>query len=175
MSATVGGVTRPVATGLTYQSFGGVTGWTYGNGLVRAYSYDIDGRLLGLSTKNGSSDIRQSLTFGYNRADEITGITNAVNATLNQQFAYDGASRLGSVVANGADQTFGYDANGNRSSHTWGGLTDGYAVDAASNRLSAVTGSRGRSFTLDANGNVTASGTATFGYDAFNRLTSVVK
>lgn len=175
MSATVGGITRAVATGLTYQPFGGVTGWSYGNGLVRAYSYDNDGRLLGLSTGNGGSDIRQSLTFGYNRADEITGITNAVDATLNQQFAYDPASRLASVVGSGADQAFGYDANGNRSSHTWGGQTDGYAVDAASNRLDAVTGSRGRSFTLDANGNLTASGSVIFGYDAFNRLTSVAK
>lgn len=175
MSATVGGTTRPVATGLTYQAFGGVDGWTYGNGLVRAHSYDNDGRLLGLSTKNGISDIRQSLTYGYNDANEITGITNAVSTSLSQQFAYDGASRLGSVVASGADQAFGYDANGNRTSHTWGGQTDGYTVDAASNRLAAVTGSRGRSFTLDANGNVATSGTASFGYDGFNRLTSVVK
>jgi RHS repeat-associated protein len=178
MRATVGGVNRSVATGLTYQPFGGVTGWTYGNGLVRSNSYDLDGRLIGLSTKNGSSDIRQSLTFGYNDADEITGITNAVNAvnaTLNQQFAYDAASRLRSVVASGANQTFGYDANGNRTSHAWGGLTDGYAVDATSNRLNALTGARAKSFTLDANGNVTTSGTATFAYDPFNRLTRAAK
>ncbi|MDQ3287143.1 MAG: RHS repeat protein [Pseudomonadota bacterium] len=175
MSATVGGVTSAVTTGLTYQPYGGVTGWTYGNGLVRAYSYDNDGRLLGLSTKSGSSDIRQSLTVGYNGADEITGITNAVNATLSQQFGYDAASRLGSVMASGADQAFSYDANGNRTSHTWAGQTDGYTVDAASNRLSAVTGARSRSFTLNANGNVTASGTATFGYDAFSRLNRVAK
>ena len=174
MSATIGGTTHPVLTDMKHRPFGGVSSWTYGNGLTRAYSYDLDGRLLGLSTKYGAS-IRQSLTFGYNDADEIIGITNASDPTLSQQYAYDGASRLRSVVATGANQNFSYDANGNRTSHTWEGLTDGYSVASNSNRLQAVTGSRGRSFSLDENGNVVASGSTAFTYNVFNRLSRVQK
>lgn len=174
MSATIGGTTHSVLSDMKHRPFGGVSSWIYGNGLTRAYSYDLDGRLLGLSTKYGAS-IRQSLTFGYNDADEIIGITNASDPSLSQQFAYDGASRLTSVVASGANQNFSYDANGNRISHTWDGVTDGYSVASSSNRLQAVTGSRGRSFTLDANGNVVASGSTAFTYNGFNRLSRVDK
>lgn len=174
MSATIGGTTHSVLSDMRHRPFGGVSSWIYGNGLTRAYSYDLDGRLLGLSTKYGAS-IRQSLTFGYNDADEIIGITNASDPSLSQQFAYDGASRLTSVIASGANQNFSYDANGNRISHTWDGMTDGYSVASSSNRLQAVTGSRGRSFTLNANGNVVASGSTAFTYNGFNRLSRVDK
>lgn len=173
MGVEVGGVRHSVISNPTHQPFGGLTGWTYGNGLTRAYSYDLDGRLIGVSTKNGTSDIRQSLTFGYNDANEIMGITNAVAPDLSQQFRYDAASRLIDVVAEGANQGFTYDANSNRTSHTWDALTDGYSVAANSNRLNAITGPRGRSFTLDANGNVTASGELALAYDPFNWLTEV--
>lgn len=175
MQATVGGATFDVATGVTYLPFGGVASWTYGNGLSRLYSRDLDGRLIGLSTKNGSSDIRQSLTFGHNAANEITGITNAVTAGLSQQFTYDNASRLTEVLANNANQSLRYDANGNRTSHLWGGQTDDYTLAPGSNRLQAVTGNRALALTIDANGNVTASGPTTYGYDAFNRLNHVLK
>ncbi|GAB3339296.1 RHS repeat-associated core domain-containing protein [Marilutibacter aestuarii] len=175
MTAVVSGTTRTVLSDLTYQPFGGVTGWTYGNGLTRTHSYDLDGRLIGLSTVNGTNDVRQSLTYGYNDANEITGITNAVTSSLSQQFAYDDASRLTAITASGANQGFAYDANGNRTSHTWGGQTDGYSTATNSNRLQAVTGNRAKAFALDANGNVTANGDATYGYDAFNRLSQVTK
>lgn len=170
----IDGTTYTVANDLAYQPFGGVVGWTYVNGLTRTYAYDLDGRLTGLSTKDGA-DALQSLAYGYDDANQITGITNAVSTSLSQQFSYDAASRLTGVVATGAEQGFAYDANGNRTSHTWDGQTDGYTVADTSNRLQAVTGSRAKAFTLDANGNVTASGSATFGYDAFNRLSRATR
>ena len=174
MTATIGGNTIDVATGFSYRPFGAVTGWTYGNGFKRSHSYNEDGQLLGVSTVEGS-DVRQSLTFGYNQTNEITAITNAANSALTQVFTYDKLSRLTAVTASGADQAFAYDDNGNRTSHTWGGQTDTYAVSSASNRLQAITGTRPKSFALDANGNVIAGPDATYTYDAFNRLGSVAR
>lgn len=174
MTVTIAGTIHNVATGLAYEPFGPVSGWTYGNGLNRVYDYDDDGRLLSLSSASGA-DVRQSLTFGYNPVNEITGITNAVNSSLNQTFGYDSLSRLTSVTASNANEAFAYDNNGNRVSHTWGGQTDIYNTDGLSNRLTSISGPRPKSFTLDANGNVRSAPSATYDYDVFNRLASVTK
>lgn len=167
--ATVAGATQNVATSIKHLPFGGVTEWNYGNGLKRGHSY-VNGRLQGVSTFNSAVPL-QSLTLGYNDADEITGITNAVSPALTQHFSYDHASRLKMVTATNAHQDFAYDANGNRISHTWGGQTDHYNVAPGSNKLQSVAGPRPRSFTLDPNGNVILSGGIAFEYDPFNRLT----
>ncbi|WP_162258812.1 RHS repeat protein [Lysobacter sp. Root983] len=174
ITATVAGISRNVLTGLSYRPFGPISAWTYGNGLVRTYSRNEDGQLLGLSSALGA-DVRQSLTYGYNQANEITAITNGANSALTQSFAYDKLARLTAVTASNANQAFAYDANGNRTSHTWAGQTDTYSVSPTSNHLQAITGSRAKSFTLDTNGNVTAVTGATYAYDPFNRLSGVTK
>lgn len=175
VTVTMGGASHNVATDIAHQPFGAARGWTYGNGLTRTHSYDLDGRPIGLSTVSGSSDIRQSLTLGYNAANELTGITNAVSASLSQQFSYDAASRLTDVVATGANQGFGYDANGNRTSHTWGGATDGYTTSGTSNRLSAITGARATDYTYDNAGNTLTGEGATYTYNVFGRLATATK
>lgn len=172
MFASVGGATQQVIGDLAYRPFGGPEGWTYGNGLTRTFSHDLDGRLIGLSTLQGSN-VRQSLTYGYNDADEITAITNAVDAGLSQQFGYDGASRLVDVTASGANQSFAYDANGNRTQHVWDGQADLYGIDAGSNRLTAIAGARAKAFSYDANGNTVAGGDNAYAYDPFNRMHQV--
>ncbi|NLE46378.1 MAG: hypothetical protein GX620_16800 [Chloroflexi bacterium] len=172
MSASVGGNTQPVVSDLSYRPFGGPEGWTYGNGLTRSISHDLDGRLIGLSTLQGST-VRQSLTYGYNDADEITAITNAADATLSQQFAYDDASRLVDVTASGANQSFAYDANGNRIQHIWDGQADLYGIAPGSNRLTAIAGTRAKAFSYDANGNTLAGGDNAYAYDPFNRMHQV--
>ncbi|NUO77958.1 MAG: DUF2778 domain-containing protein [Lysobacter sp.] len=174
MTATLAGATHTVVSGLRYQPFGQIAGWTYGNGLIRTYTRNEDGRLLGLSSALGA-DVRQSLTYGYSASDEITAITNAVNSGLTQSYTYDKLSRLTAVTASNANQAWAYDANGNRSSHTWGGQTDVYNVPSSNNRLQAITGPRAKTLALDSNGNVTAMAAAAYAYDAFNRLSSVAK
>jgi RHS repeat-associated protein len=174
MAATVAGTTQNVVTGLTRNPFGPLSGWTYGNGLVRTLGYDDDGRLIALSSKVGA-DIRQSLTYGYGATGDINAITNAVDSGLSQTLGYDKLSRLTTVMASNANQSFTYDSNGNRTSHTWGGQTDTYSTDLASNRLLSVSGSRPKSFEFDANGNLVSAPGAVYGYDPFNRLTSVTK
>jgi len=174
VTAVIGGVSSNVATGIAYRPFGPASGWTYGNGLTRALTRNSIGRLTEINTKNGSSYV-QRLAYGYNAADEITGITNHVNTTLTQGFAYDDLGRLTGVTASGANQGFAYDANGNRTSHTWGGQTDLYQTDSASNRLSSITGPRAKSFGYNVRGNTTTGGGNSYGYDAFDRLNQVVR
>lgn len=174
VTATIGGATTNVVSGASYQPFGPAVRWTYGNGLVRNLSYDMDERPTARDTKNGAA-LLQNLSYTYDANDVITRIGNSVQSTLTQNYTYDALGRLKTVVASGANQDFLYDANGNRTSHTWGGLADLYSVPTTSNRLTAITGQRAKSFSFDANGNVTGNAGATYTYDAFNRMASATK
>src|SRR5690606_30983843 len=174
VTATIGGATTNVVSGASYQPFGPAVRWTYGNGLVRNLSYDMDGRPTVRDTKNGAAFL-QNLSYTHDANDLITRIGNSVQSSLTQNYTYDALGRLKTVVASGANQDFLYDANGNRASHTWGGLADLYSVPTTSNRLTAITGPRAKSFAFDANGNVTGNAGATYTYDAFNRMASATK
>ena len=109
---TIDGLTSNVLTDLSYEPFGPVSGWTYGNGLTRSYGYDLDRRLTSLATKNGATSL-QSLTYGYNTNDLITQITNGVDANQNQGSGYDELSRVSSLTTAGGTQGFVHDANRN--------------------------------------------------------------
>nr|WP_283254690.1 RHS repeat domain-containing protein [Luteimonas galliterrae] len=172
--AKIGDTWKTVADPLTYQPFGPVAGWNYGNGLARGTNHDLDGRTFGLSTMNANT-VLQSLTYAFNANDAVTKITNGANAALTQTYGYDELSRLTSVTATNANQSLGYDKTGNRTSHTWGGLVDGYATAPASNKLTAITGPRAKTFMHNANGHITSVGATTYTYDAFNRLSSATK
>ena len=174
VTATIGGVTHNVVTQLRHQPFGRAADWTWGNGLRREARYDLDGRLTELSTRNGATYLQRQ-GYLYTANDNISSITNQVNAGLSQSFGYDGLSRLATVTASGANQAFTWDANGNRVNHTWGGLTDNYSTDVNGNRLNAITGPRATAFTYDANGNTLSGEGASFTYSPFNRLTTATK
>lgn len=174
VTATIGGTTTNVVSGAGYQPFGPAARWTYGNGLVRNLTYDMDGRTTARNTKNGAAFV-QNLSYTYDANDQITRIGNSVNTGLTQNYGYDALGRLKSVVASSANQDFLYDANGNRTSHTWGGQTDLYSTPTTSNRLNAITGPRAKNFTFDANGNISGGAGATYTYDTFNRMASATK
>lgn len=174
MTVNIGGVVSNVITGTAYRSMGPIESMGTGNALSRNYTYDNDGRLTGVNTKNGAAFV-QNLSYAYNNIDLITGITNGVDASLSQSYAYDKESRL----TNNSGQTVTYDQNGNRASYTIptsgdvAGWTDGYSVDANSNRLAGITGFQARTFYHDALGNMTGSnGGVTYTYDTFNRMAS---
>ena len=174
VTAVVGGVTHNIATNLQYQPAGSIAAWTWGNGLTRGSAHDLDGRVTGLNTLNGTTNV-QRLTYGYSNLDQMTGLTNHVTSSLSQTYGYDALSRLTGVAASGANQGFGWDANGNRTSHTWGGAVDTYATAASSNKLSSISGPRATSYAYDANGNRLAGDGATYAYDVFNRLATATK
>lgn len=172
-TVTLNGVTTKVASYINYQPFGGVSSWTYGNGLNRGYNYDMDGRLTGISSGTASS-VLQSLTYGYDANDRIIKITNGANAALTQTYGYDELSRLTSMTASGINQAFAYDADGNRTSHVRNGTTDTYALSATSNRLLGLSGGVSANYTYDADGNVLTGEGPTYTYDPFNRIASSV-
>lgn len=167
VQATINGVTNNVVTDIKYRPFGDAASWNYGNGLNRIMDRDIDGRLTNIHTDNV-----QGLYYNHNANDEITGFVNGRNRNYDQSFSYDVLSRLTGNVSPSGNQSFAYDANGNRTQHTWL-VSEPYSVDVASNRAASVH----IPFTYDGRGNRQTQSwggsTATYAYDAFNRLSSV--
>lgn len=169
MDVSIGTITTDAIAAARYLPFGPPTGWSNGNATLRSYTYDLDGRTTGVSTKY-SSTVFQSLTFSFNANDVITKITNGANPNLTQAFGYDELSRLTSATATGANQVFAYDANGNRTSHTRNGVVDLYATATSSNRLLSISGGTVATYGYDANGNIRSGDGSTYTYDLFNRL-----
>jgi RHS repeat-associated protein len=177
ITASVNGAVRNVVVGIKYQPFGPAAEWTYGNGLNRRYNYDLDGRTMGISAGD-SNRVLQSLTYQLNGRDEITAITNAIDANLSQGYAYDARSQLNGVTSTGLSTTFKHDAVGNRSLRIDNGVALNYTIDPSSNRIIGVDGSQTYEFLYDSRGNrkwAHHHGTyiADYAYDAFNRMSSV--
>ncbi len=95
----------------------GKTEMLAGNGVTDSYTYDLAGRLTGL-TRNG--DVT---TWGYDANGNRTHLNGAVIAT------YDAQDRL---LTHGA-ASYGYTANGELASKTESGATTGYDYDALGN------------------------------------------
>ncbi|TWH76526.1 YD repeat-containing protein [Azomonas agilis] len=172
VSGLIGGVQKTIAT-IEQQPLRPIHKVTFGNGVVRQYSYDTNDRLTGISSPS-----IQGLGFSYNNNNQITAVTNSINAALPQQlFGYDEVGRLGSVTSSAGDQSWTFDANGNRETHTWGGAVDDYVPNSGNNRIPTITGSRAKNFTFDSLGNTTAKsgygGNQSYTYDAFDRMSSV--
>ncbi|MBN7135132.1 hypothetical protein A7A76_10215 [Lysobacter enzymogenes] len=169
-----------VATGIYYQPFGAIAGWTYGNGLARRYNYDQDGQVFGISAGD-AQQVVQSLTFARDPSGRINAVTNGVDAGMNQTFGYDELGRLTSVRGQQADEDLIYDASGNRSQHEWWVREVGYkavvpyAVDPLSNRVAGEH----IAYQHDGRGNRSSqtwsAGSVVYRYDAFNVLSEATR
>ena len=146
----------------TYEPFGAVSGWTWGNGTAAVRTYDGDGNVSAISSAGSKS-------YSYDDASRITGITDAGNSALSWGFGYDTLDRLNAASTTTQSQSFTYDANGNRLTQG-GDVSSTFTVDSASNRLSAVSGGLTRTYTYDSAGNTTGYGGNTFTYNAAGRL-----
>ena len=160
------GNTQPIASSITYEPFGPITGFTYGNLLIETRSYDQDYRLTGISVP-GVLD----WTLTPNADDDITNITDNINSANSQTLGYDALNRLTSATGAYGTQSYQYTnldgLDGNRTQETLGGVTTALTYDTGSNKLLTV-GSQG--YQYDAVGNLTNDGTQYY-YDAANRLT----
>lgn len=182
MTVNIGGTISNVVVGASYRPFGPSTGWSYGNGLTRNYYYDQnytagDERLTGITTMNGGVTL-QSLLRTYDSNDRATQTTNYITPSLTQSYGYDALSRLTSAVwdSGNQSQSLTYDPNGNRTSYRWHTPTstpEPYVIDSASNRVINTH----IAYSYDGRGNRATQSwggsTATYGYDGFNRQTSV--
>ncbi|HEY4370041.1 MAG TPA: RHS repeat-associated core domain-containing protein [Steroidobacteraceae bacterium] len=147
---------------VTYEPFGAVSGWTWGNGTAAVRTYDGDGNVSTVSSAGAK-------TYTYDDASRITGITDGGNSALSWGYGYDSLDRLNSAATTTQSQSFAYDANGNRLTQG-GDVTSTFTVDAASNRLTGVSGGLTRSYAYDSAGNTTGYGGNTFTYNAAGRM-----
>lgn len=178
MTVNINGTVSNLVTGAKYQPFGPTAEFTYGNGLLRDYNYDLDGRVTGISTKNGAT-VLQSLTYAFNPDNTIDKVTNGINAAATQEFTYDALARLDTfTIGTSYNWDLIFDANGNRTAAVLTGVssrTDTYSVSTTNNRLLGISGGRSVIYGYDGNGNITSGDGATYVYDGFNRMTSATK
>lgn len=174
VTGNLGGNPFTVAKAMRYQPFGGAAAWNYGNGLMRGYNQDLDGRLTGVSTRN-ANNVLQSLTYGFDANDRITALTNAANPAMSLGFKYDKLSRLTSQTRPAVPaESWLYDLTSNRISYNWNGAVTNTVHDAASNRVTARLRPNEPflQFQYDPQGNLTGFDGVAYAYNAFNRLSS---
>ncbi|HEY9031486.1 MAG TPA: RHS repeat-associated core domain-containing protein [Kangiella sp.] len=161
-----GATIKTVASGINYRPFGPVSELTFGNGALRRTYHDQDYRLTGISTSG-----IQSLSYTYDKKNNITKITNGVVSGATQNYAYDAMDRLTSVTGYKAN-TYTYDAVGNRKSQIKNGSTETYSYSANSNQLVSVGGS---SISYNSNGQTQSKLGSSYSYNDENRLSQHTK
>ncbi len=163
----VGGGTQVLLDGVTYAPWGGVVGWTFGNGQTRTVQLDGSGRV----SSYGMGPENHALT--YDPAGRISNITETGGLAAPRSYVHDALSRI--VTANiGPDVwKYEYDAAGNRTSRELNLAKDLYSYVSGTNRLQQVALASGgtRAYTHDADGAITGIGANTFQYDQRGRMT----
>jgi RHS repeat-associated protein len=164
-----------------YNAFGEITSATLGNGVSRAITYDLRGRILTL-TDGPSTNPIYAYSLSYSNGS-VTGnnIITANDNTGNWTYAYDpfgriytscsssGQSCTGSNVVQ--SYTYGYDPYGNRWHQDLTAGTGESSIDYSFNASNQITGS---GITFDAEGNELTDGLGnTYSYDAENRAVQV--
>jgi len=145
-----------VATSITYEPFGPVTGVNFGNGFTGTYAFDNDYRPT--TRVDGATSNVLSLSYGYNANDNVTGITDSVNSANTQTLGYDALNRLTSATSGtGGYGTWSWtwDAGSNVSTQKINGTTTTFSLTSGSNKLSQwVTGSTTETVTNTSPGNI---------------------
>jgi RHS repeat-associated protein len=162
-SITVNGTT--VLSSVTYEPFGGVNGWTWGNGSTVSRTYNGDGLV--------SQIVAAGVTLGYtfDNANRIAGISDSSNSALTWTYGYDPLDRLTSGTTSAITDGWTYDANGNRLTQT-GTTPITFSVSSTDNQLTATTGGLVRSYSYDAAGHTQGYGSYTFSYNNRGRMKS---
>jgi len=165
VSATIDGNTRILASNIRYLPFGPIRGYDFGNGIVLDRGHDQDYRLTDY-TAGGVQDV----SIGYDPANNITSLTDGLDASRSQSFTYDPLNRLNHAKGVYGTQDFTYDAIGNRLSLDAAAGLDAYDYALNSHHLQTISGPNATTFTYDAAGNTTAKGPLSFTYDDTNRM-----
>jgi RHS repeat-associated protein len=152
-----------VLSGVTYEPFGGVNGWTWGDASTVSRTFNGDGLI--------SQIVTAGVTLGYSfdNANRITGISDSSNSALTWTYGYDVLDRLTSATTSAITDGWTYDANGNQLTQT-GSTPNTFSVSSASNQLSAITGTLTRSYSYDAAGHTTGYGSLAFTYNDRGRV-----
>jgi YD repeat-containing protein len=159
-----GGSAQSVVSGIAYHPFGGVKGFTFGNGQSYGREIDLDGRIAAYSLGNAS------YTVGFDDASRISSIANSAVPADARSYGYDVLDRLTSTLTPSTNYGFTYDANGNRATKTVGAATWTYAYPSTSNKLSSITSGSSQTYVHDPNGAITSDAVNSFTYDTRGRL-----
>ncbi len=151
-------------SGATYEPFGDVKGWTWGNTTTMSRTYDMDGRV---ETFN-SAGLK---TVSYDDASRISSIDDNAIPANSWSYGYDANDRLTTASKTGTSQSWSYDANGNRLTDT----ASSYSVSPSSNRIDSMTGALTRTYTYDAAGNTRTYSNITAAYNNRGRMKSLTK
>lgn len=152
---------QTVASNATYFPFGGLAGFTAGNGLGYQRSFGQDGKVEGYRVGSTQWEL------GYDTRGRIQTIGIQGNATSTTQYGHDDAGRITSAVTPNATYGYTYDDAGNRQTATAGSAVTNYAYPATSNRLAALSGS---TIVHDPNGSMTLKNALTLSYDTSGRV-----
>jgi len=167
------------ATGVGYYPNGGMSTFSYGNGIV--HTMTPNSRMLPVLSKdmNGTTAILHD-TYTYDANGNVASITDGTaGAGGNRTMTYDNADRL--IQTNAPNlawlsNSFSYDALDNIRVNTLGSRTYNYQYNASTQRLDQLTlpnASVARDLTYDAQGNVTTNGVQTYIFDKANRMEAV--
>jgi RHS repeat-associated protein len=159
--------TTTILSGVTYDPFDPVAGWTWGNGTSASRAFDEDGKLTQLQSGG------EAYSYSYDNAFRITGIANTAKSNLSWTYGYDNLDRLSSANTSALSESWTYDANGNRL--TQGGTYPmALVISPTSNQItsgsSAAFGSGTGSY--DASGNTTQIQGNTGSYNGAGRMSS---
>ena len=165
----------PLASGLTYQPFGGLDAMTYGNNATLALAYDLDGRMAAMDARDATAAAILDLDYGFDLAGNIETITDVGATGRGRGYIYDALHRLTDASGGIPTESFGYDSVGNRQTRN----ADTYAYAALSNQLdSATEAGATRLLGYSASGNTAsddraAAANRTYSYNSTDRLTQV--
>lgn len=168
ISSTKNSQTQVLASNITYQPFGGVKSFTFGNGSTYTRGFDTDNRLASYSLGT------QTINLDYDLANRIVAATNAANSSDTKTYAYDNLDRLTGFIAPSTNQGYGYDLTGNRTSLSTGANNYSNTIATTNNRLSTMTGPVPKTNSFDSNGSITNDTVNQYTYDARGRLTQSV-
>jgi YD repeat-containing protein len=151
-----------VVQDVSYHPFGGVRGYTLGNGRVYTRGIDLDGRIASYTLGGETFELK------YDLASRIDRILYGGNENL---YEYDELDRLKGAIIPGTPYGYTYDAVGNRTEKRVSGIPETYTYSTTSNRIATV-GSR--AFTFDLNGATTGDGNNTYTYDMRRRMVQAI-
>lgn len=164
--------TQTIVNNVTYEPYGGIKNWAYGNGLSRQANYDQDYRLIGI-TASGV----QNLSHQYNANNWITQINNGLDNNKTTSYNYDLLGQLNLASSTQYTERWQQDSNYNRTNRIGNTNAVTNYVLGQGNRLTSTTGAEAKNFSYDVLGNLTQktgyAGTVNYTYDGFNRLKSV--
>jgi RHS repeat-associated protein len=168
------------ATGATYSPNGALASVSHGataNGISENYTYNHRMQLTRILDSTPTSkilDLEYSLNQGIGNNGNIASITNNIDNTRTQSFAYDALNRLAAAQSQASSGgncwglSFGIDSLANLNSET--------VTKCSANALSVSVNAKNQitntGFAYDSDGRLTNDGTYTYAYDAEDHLTA---